>query len=364
MVVDTAYLRNLFLSGLPFSRFLPKARTPFSFVQAVVGDAELVAVDLGARGDIQPGWLVLDGIAKIHGFEPDRAAVPAMRAHFDRRGNGHLYAIHEIGVSAEAGPRKLYVNGPASGASIYPMQGDVWERYGGIEDRFTHSVDIETALLDDVLDEAGVGRVSMIKLDIQGAELEVLRSLRPDRVAGLDCIEAEVIVPDDGIRPNLIDYLAFFRDAGFELYDARTHRAPIHAADGVVEHGRSFGVRRPALSVSEKLWEFDVVLFRPLDQILAAGDVARLRTAIACLCTYNFFGEALWLAKSPQGTEMLGSDAAEVQQAITRWHATLRRKFLDRDWPGIGALVMLLKALKLGNRLRWARSQWVGHPSA
>lgn len=364
MVVDKAYLRNLFLSGLPFHRFLPSAGTPFPFVRTIVGDAALVAVDLGARGDIQPGWLVLDGVAKVHGFEPDPEAVPGMRRNFDRRGNGELYSIHEIGVSQTGGPRTLYINGLASGASIYPMRGQVWERYGGVDDRETRSVRIETSTLDEVLDAAGVSRVSLIKLDIQGAELEVLRSLRTERVAGLDCVEAEVMIQPDGIRPDLIEYLEFFRDSGFDLYDVRTHRAPIHAPDGQLEHGRSFGVNRPALSISERLWEFDVVALRPLDDILDTGDAARLRTTIACLCTYNFFGEALWLAKAPAAGEMLGADAEPVRQAIVRWHAALRRTLLDRNWPGTRGLVHAMKMMKLGNRLRWARSQWVGYPSA
>lgn len=364
MPVDKSYLRNLFLSGLPMRRFYPRAQTPFGFVRAIVGDAEFNAVDLGARGDIQPCWLAIDGAVQVHAFEPDSSAVPTMRANFDRRGNGGKYRIHEIGVTETGGPRTLYVNGPASGASIYPMRGPDWERYGHIDDSQTYEVPIETSKLDDVLDGARVDRLSLIKLDIQGAELEVMRSLRPERLAGIDCFEVEVLVPDDGIRPPLIEYLQFFRDNGFDIYDVRTHRAPIVADDGQLEHRRSFGTWRPSLSIAERLWEFDIIAFRNLRSLLESGDAARLRTTIACLCTYNYFGEALWLAKSPEAATLLGGDAKAVQAAVIEWHAKLRRHMLDRELPGTRKLVSLFKALKLGNRLRWARSQWVGYPSA
>ncbi len=364
MTFDMSYLRNLFLSGLPLRHFFPRARTPFDFVRTVVGESQLVAVDLGGRGDIQPCWLALDGVAQVHAFEPDGLATPAMRANFDARGNGSHYVIHDVGVTETGGERTLYVNGPASGASVYPMRGQLYERYGNIDDSKTREVPITTVRLDDVLDRAGVERVAMIKLDIQGAELEVLRSLRAERIAGLDCIEAEALVPADNIRPPLVSYLEFFRDNGFDVYDVRSHRAPIVAADGVIEHGRSFGTLRPALSIAERLWEFDFVAFRSLDEILASGDPARVRTMIASLCTYNYFGEAMWLAKAPQAEELLGIDAQRLQEAIIAWHAKLRRHLLDRDFPGAAKIIWLMKALRIGNRLRWARSQWVGHPSA
>ena len=364
MPPNLSFLRNLFLSGLPIRYFFPRTATPFSFVQSIVASERLIAVDVGARGDIQPAWLALDGVVEVHGFEPDASAIPQMRENFNRRGNGDLYTIHQLGVAATTGLRDLFISGQASGASIYPMKGTTWERYGGVFPETTDTVEIKTCTLDSALDEAGIPRVAMIKLDIQGAELEVLKSLSADRLAGVDCLDLEILVPDDGIRPTFSEHLDFFRENGFELYDLKTHRAPIRTSNGALLNERHFGVRRPSLSISERLWEVDAILFRSLDAALEEADVGRIRTLIACLCTYNYFGEALWLANSERGKNILGKSADDTMQAVITWHRKLRRTLLDRALPGLKQITWLLKLLKISNRMKWARSQWLGHPSS
>jgi hypothetical protein len=236
--------------------------------------------------------------------------------------------------------------------------------YGGIDDASTRTIDIDVARLDDVLDSLDCGPVSMMKIDIQGAELEVLKSLSPGRLAALDCLEVEALVPPDGIRPTLIEYLTFFEQSGFDLYDVRSHRAPVHTHDGETEHRRSFGVVRPAYSIAERLWEFDLILFRPLDEVVASRDGERIRRLIACLCTYNYFGEALWVARHKRTIEILGAEAAKVEGAVVQWHSKLRRSVFDRPFPGSGLARLGAKILGLGDRSRWARSQWVGFPSS
>lgn len=362
MIPARSLIRNLFLSGLPIRYFWPTSRLPFAFVEEILADGSLNMVDFGARGDVQPCWLPLDGMADIYAFEPDASAVGEMKRNFDSRGNGSRYHIICKGAAGTSGPRTLYMSNAASGASVLPMKGRTWREYGGGEHDSALSIDIETVEPVMALAEVGCEWVHFVKADIQGLELEVLNAMAGPYKETLLGLEFEVLVQPDGIRPSLLDNLHFLEDRGFDIFDVRTHRAPLTGPIGSFYH-EDLGVIRPCHSVSEKIWEFDIVAFRRLDTVIDSGDAKLVRNYIALLCAYNYFGEALHATQTAR--TLLGAAEAEaIRRAILDWHRILRKPAFAGPKRLIASWRMLSKAFKLGDSLRWARSQWVGFPSA
>ena len=344
--------------------YWPKARTPFPFVKTVIGTQQMTVVDVGARGDVPPPWLVLDGAAKIIAFEPDPQACVKLAEAYASRGNAGSYRIIPVGLTGTGGKRELFYFDAESGASVLEMSGGVWQRYGGATAPLRR-MPIETRRLDDVLDDKCIDHFAMIKLDIQGAELEVLKSISPVRMAELLCIELEVFIQDDGRRPRFADFEHFLAPLGFQLFDVRAHRAPLaRDSENAGYNLDIFNVHGTSRSISQRLWEFDMIYFRSADHVLEQGSARQIRQLTTALCTYNYFAEAYELVERAESAKILATEGQAIRAAVVEWHRRLRARWLDGAGRFTRAVRFFCKHAHLGDALRWGRSQWLGYPSS
>lgn len=82
-------------------------------------------------------------------------------------------------------------------------------------------LDVETATIDAFCDEASIGHIDILKLDVQGAEYAVLKGAERmlDRHS-IGVVYLEIIVaPTYSGQKSLQDYLALFASRGYELFD-------------------------------------------------------------------------------------------------------------------------------------------------
>src|SRR5262249_51648433 len=153
---------------------------------------------------------------------------------------------------------------------------------------------IRTETLANVMARQGQPRVDLIKLDIQGAELPVLRGLDASTLERLLGVEIEIGLhdfypPDVGLEA-VID---FMQNRGLELFDvrvARIHRPLDNDHSGYQR--RIFSVHANSPTISARIWELDAVFFRRKSTLLAAGEAAALRRMMVVYCVYNFYSEA------------------------------------------------------------------------
>ncbi|MGE5503747.1 MAG: FkbM family methyltransferase [Actinomycetota bacterium] len=97
----------------------------------------------------------------------------------------------------------------STGSSIYAEQ-------TGFE---RHAVPMPMHRLDAVVAEAGGGPFQLVKLDVQGAELDVLAGA-PGVVEAAELIVAEISVVDYNLgAPSAADVIAFLDARGFALFD-------------------------------------------------------------------------------------------------------------------------------------------------
>jgi FkbM family methyltransferase len=172
---------------------------------------------------VRPGSVVIDGGAnagvytcraarlvgrggEVHAFEPAPLTCARLERsvalnHFDCK-----VFINALALTETSGHKlPLFVGRSPGDHGLASLRADhVWGR-------FTESVDVETVALDDYVERHGITNISVLKLDIEGAEglalqgaRHVLSEVRPGAIV------AELIA--DGITPPeaVIDYLGEF----------------------------------------------------------------------------------------------------------------------------------------------------------
>ncbi len=192
------------------------------------------------------GWL--DGIARCIGDPGDRIVYVDGGAHdgqtlcevADRFPNLEAYAFepntdlrqpleknladtpgrcYTAALGAEAGEAQMYINASPMTSSLLP-RGESSLRYfdAATQPRKTCTVPVTT--LDAWFAETGLDRVDILKLDLQGYELEALRGATGLLNYGIGCIYTEVsFVPLYIGAPMFGEVDRFMQDHGYRLYN-------------------------------------------------------------------------------------------------------------------------------------------------
>ena len=146
--------------------------------------------------------------------------------------------------------------------------------------------------LDQALEQAGIGRAVYLKLDVEGAELEILRGA-PHTLDGLLAIKTEVsFLPFRTGQPLARDVDAFLASQGFDLMDlVRPHHWRLR---GYVIHPQAAAQAVPYSR--GQLVQGDFLYFRRPDTIESMDD--RLRAA-ALAMAHGYFDHAFRLLTEP-----------------------------------------------------------------
>jgi len=175
----------------------------------------LIVVDVGARGGIEWFWQAFGDGVRIIAFEPDPEECGRLQATSEKN-----VTYLPVALGAESSTRTLHVARFAAASSFYPSD-SAWCSRFDIGDSL--AIESQTELHTTTLREALAGqRPDFIKLDAEGAELDVLRGADLGPVLGM---VSEVRFTDrmSGC-PTFAEFDAFCRNAGFELYDLDLYR--------------------------------------------------------------------------------------------------------------------------------------------
>jgi hypothetical protein len=187
-------------------------------------------LDIGARGGIAGHWRVFGQALRELAVEPD-SSEPGVSAVL-AAGRGRAEFLHRPYPATDGLYRmdELY-----EGTVIEPITGVV------------SSEEVETTTLVDVFGGETLSEVDFVKLDVEFAELDVLRGAGPLLGAAL-AIELEVHFPR---RPRgagtFADVDLFLQEHGYELYDLETYRYSRAAfpAPRLYDYRHSDGTRDP-----------------------------------------------------------------------------------------------------------------------
>lgn len=149
-----------------------------------------VIVDVGASGGV--GELRgFAGLCEVYAVEPRLDSFEAMEK--DAPATPYAkFKSYDKGLAKTSGPHTLYVTRIPEASSLYPPNAPIVQRWrtDGILD-LVKEVSIDCITLEQMLDDAGVSYVDLIKVDTQGSELDILLA-GGDYINHISVIKCEV----------------------------------------------------------------------------------------------------------------------------------------------------------------------------
>jgi FkbM family methyltransferase len=341
--------------------------------RTMLGAEAMIGVDVGSAEGMQPHWRAYEGLLDFYCFEPHEASFKKLTESFSGHPWREKLHVMPIGLSGTGGERTLYMLNSPTGSSLYPI--NTASEFVSAEDDYIYPVretTIQTRRLEDVLDEAGVDNVDIIKLDVQGAELEILQGLGDARRRNLLLAEVEVNI-SGGVSSNLSTYKGapswtkideMLAADGMRLLDlsvARSYRS--RNGDDDWYQRKIFDVYRNSPTLSAHVWEADVVYVRDWRKLLSDRNASAVRKLAIALCGYRFFGEAYFIIERCEEAGMFDTaTAAVIKHAIIDWHHAGRN-----PWHGRGALWSYLRRgmrmTGMSQLLRWKQYMWFDYPN-
>ena len=151
-----AYFEGLDLAHAPHRPFL-------TVVDKVLRD-DAVALDIGANIGLTAMMMARRTSAPIIAVEPSPTIFPFLQATIEANGAHNVTALRAA-VGSAPGTVQLFEN-PTAGAASHLTTSDTMGARGGVA--------VEMRTLDDIVAQAGLLRVDLVKIDVEGFELDVL----------------------------------------------------------------------------------------------------------------------------------------------------------------------------------------------
>ncbi len=187
----------------------------------------LVIMDIGARDGIDSAWTSVVPIADFIFFEPDAKECARLRGEW---GEARVSRMHyyPIAVDAKTGRRRFYITKFPQSSSFFPTNQALMNRYPMKTTETVREVEVKTVSLDRFIKTTKFDHVDFIKIDVEGAEYDVLKGARKmlasHKVLGLK-VELP-LHPDYRKTKSMSDIDAFLRECGFHLFDMSFLRFP------------------------------------------------------------------------------------------------------------------------------------------
>lgn len=171
--------------------------------------AQDVVFDIGANHGNRTS-VFLDIGAKVISVEPNPLLANKLKKKFGKRIN-----VVQKAVGNKNGVIDLYVN-DADVLSTTSLQWieDVKKsnRFGDLGNRFSKQVEVEMLTLDDLIANYGVPK--FIKIDVEGAELEIIKTIKDSRIQSLSF---EFAIPES--LDETLDILKHLDSNGYHFFN-------------------------------------------------------------------------------------------------------------------------------------------------
>lgn len=153
-----------------------------SFLKKYILGKNGVVMDVGANeGNYSEEVLSLNSIVKVYAFEPHPVTFQRLCKKF--RANNQITLVNQ-GLSSRGGFLELHDYANKDGSSHASLFPEVITEIHGAREAVSHKVSLTT--LDEFVEEYCIDSISLLKIDVEGNELEVLRG-------GAKCLQSKKI---------------------------------------------------------------------------------------------------------------------------------------------------------------------------
>ena len=225
--------------------------------------APLKCLDIGARGGLTVDLDPLAWAVEMYGFEPDPEEYERLSKYYSTRpAPFNAVKIFPVALTEHGGIRSLNIAHRRGSTSFLPGLPAAGARYSRA-DHFTieRTVDVETASLGEYAVKNDFDDAIYMKIDVEGLELEILRSAGNLLSSSILAVRAEVFFINTRVgQPLYCDIESYMRSYGFvpmgflllrhwrgvtKVRHPRLISGPIPYSRGQIAHGDMLFLRDP-----------------------------------------------------------------------------------------------------------------------
>lgn len=156
--------------GLSSINYRPKM-TQYLVDKRAFDTRRLVVVDVGARYGGEQHWNAYGDQLILIGFEPDEEECKSLNEKFSMK--GHRY--FPVALHKDKGCRTFYITQFNASCGFYKRDMTFWSRFPDkVNVRVKETVQMDTVDFDSFAECHGIEYVDFMKLDVEGAELDIL----------------------------------------------------------------------------------------------------------------------------------------------------------------------------------------------
>ena len=296
-------------------------------------------LDIGARGGAVEELLAIAPASRIVCFEPDKAEADALAAKGDAR--WRQFTVLPFAIGGQSAPQSLHVPADPRAASLLEPDPAMADRFGQSHLHVARStVTVETRTLDGLRREGQLDRVDYMKIDVEGAELDILKA---GTAVLQDCVALKVecsFLPQRLNQPLIWDIVPFLGAAGFEVVDLqdihrwRRRNLPAHP----------YRVRADMEDSRGQVAQCDVILLRAPSKTEHPDQALRLIVLSAAL---GFFDYATGVLRHDTGLIALVRErhGLDLEDGLRQWSASAGEQVAGASLKeGLRGLVPLFRS--------------------
>lgn len=258
-----------------------------------IKDLKLYCVDLGSRAGLPSHWEKFVKTLEIDAFDPD---VNANDKGYKKIKNVKWYSL---GLANKTGRFNFYITSKPSGSSLYEPNDEVISKYSPSSYwRVKEKRKLNFLSFKDFLHKFKKKSPDLIKLDTQGSELDILKSLSSKQLDEVLCIEIEAeFIELYKDQPLFRDIDLFLSKKNFEIMDLRTHRSfrvLNEIRGGALK--KYYDLNNFPNFFSAKLVAGDAIYIKKIDETLIKNKLKFVKV-IKIMVMYHFFDEAINLVE-------------------------------------------------------------------
>ena len=296
-------------------------------------------LDLGARGGADEELLSIASASRIVCFEPEKAECDRLAAAGDSR--WRQFKVLPFAVGGSTGPQSLHVPDDPRAASLLRQDPSMAGRFGRPHLHVPQrTLTVETWTLDALRQHGHLERVDYMKIDVEGAELDVLKA---GRTVLQECVALKVecsFLPQRVNQPLIWDVVPFLAAEGFEVVDLqdlhhwRRRNLPAHP----------YRVRAEMAYSRGQVAQCDVILLRAA---AATDNTERALRLVVLSAALGFFDYAIEVVRaSPElGPHVREAYGLELEHGLKEWSASVGEHVASSSLQaGMRALVPLFRS--------------------
>ncbi|RUT08238.1 hypothetical protein DSM106972_014060 [Dulcicalothrix desertica PCC 7102] len=168
------------------------------------------------------GWETFAPNLSIYGFDADADACEEANANIEARQVNWQEKHIPLALGSSVGESTLYVTKHPMCSSLYPPNEAYLKRFQGLPElvNLDFALEIETTTLDTFCKDEGIREIDFLQIDVQGADLDVLKGSYYLLEKSVLAIQIEVeFSPLYVNQPLFTDIDIFLRNQGFSLFD-------------------------------------------------------------------------------------------------------------------------------------------------